>query len=131
MGVPDITVGASGLFVWDPTQDTYQVKDDFSWNKGRHSFKLGFNMTERRMFFIKQSVDKGRFTFDNIYARACPLGNTVCDQARTAAGLTSGRAWDSPIFCSGLPPGRISRSSPSRGTDTSATTADIFRTHGR
>jgi hypothetical protein len=26
------------------------------------------------MFFIKQSVDKGRFTFDNIYARACPLG---------------------------------------------------------
>ena len=90
VGVPDITVGASGLFVWDPTQDTYQVKDDFSWNKGRHSFKLGFNMTERRMFFIKQSVDKGRFTFDNIYARACPLGNTACDQARTAAGLTQG-----------------------------------------
>lgn len=88
--VPDFTLGASGLFVWDPTQDTYQIRDDFSWNKSKHSFKLGVNVTERRMFFIKQSIDKGRLTFDNIYTRACPLGNTVCEQARTAAGLEQG-----------------------------------------
>ena len=29
-------------------------------------------------------------TFDNIFSRACPLGNTVCDQARAAAGIPQG-----------------------------------------
>src|SRR5262245_43983055 len=29
--VPDFTIGSSGLFVWDPTQNTYALKDDFAW----------------------------------------------------------------------------------------------------
>jgi hypothetical protein len=90
LSVPDFALGASGLFVWDPTQNTYQVKDDFSWSKGRHSFKLGINITERRLYFINQSVDKGRMTFDRFYTRACALGNQACEQARMAAGVELG-----------------------------------------
>ena len=88
--VPDFAIGASGLFVWDPTQNIYALKDDFSLNKGKHSIKVGFNLNERRLYFQNQSVDKGRVTFDNIFSRACPLGNTVCEQARVAANIPQG-----------------------------------------
>jgi carboxypeptidase family protein len=88
--VPDLVVGASGLFVWDPTQNTYALKDDFSLTKGKHSIKVGFNLNERRLYFLNQSFDKGRLTFDNIFTRACPLGNTVCEQARVAASIPQG-----------------------------------------
>jgi hypothetical protein len=60
--VPDLAVGASGLFVWDPTQNTYALKDDFSLTRGKHSIKVGFNLNERRLYFLNQSFDKGRLT---------------------------------------------------------------------
>lgn len=90
VSVPDFSIGASGLFVWDPTQNTYGLKDDFGWTKGRHNFKFGVNINERRLYFINQSADKGRVTYDNIFTRACPLGNAACEQARTAAGAPQG-----------------------------------------
>ena len=90
VSVPDFTIGASGLFVWDPTQNTYALKDDFGWTKGKHNLKFGININERRLYFINQSVDKGRMTYDNIFSRACPLGNNVCEQARTASGIPQG-----------------------------------------
>lgn len=87
ISVPDISIGSSGLFVWDPTQHTYSLKDDLSWNAGKHTVKVGFNINERRLYFINQSSDKGRLTYDRIFSAACPLGNAGCDAARTAAGL--------------------------------------------
>jgi len=90
VSVPDFTIGASGLFVWDPTQNTYGLKNDLGWTRGKHSFKVGFNLNERRLFFLNQSVDKGRVTFDRFFTGACPLGNSVCEQARVAAGIEQG-----------------------------------------
>jgi hypothetical protein len=90
VSVPEFTIGGSGLFVWDPTQHTYAVKDDLGWSTGRHTVKVGFNSSERRLFFINQSADKGRLTYDRIFTAACPLGNTACNNARTAAGAPAG-----------------------------------------
>lgn len=90
ISVTDFAIGDSGLFVWDPTQNTYQAKDDLSFTMGTHSFKFGAHLTDRRLYYLIQSVDKGRFAFLNTYTAACPLGNTVCEEARMAAGLESG-----------------------------------------
>jgi hypothetical protein len=87
ISVPDLSVGQSGLFVWSPTQHTFALKDDLAWNVNNHTIKVGFNISERRMYFINQSVDKGRMVFDNIFTRACPLGNTACE---SGTGLPSG-----------------------------------------
>jgi hypothetical protein len=90
VSVPDFSIGGSGLFVWDPTQHTYSLKDDLAWSAGKHTVKVGFNINERRLYFINQSADKGRLTYDRIFSAACPLGNTACNNARTAAGLPAG-----------------------------------------
>lgn len=86
----EYAVGASGLFVWDPTQNTYQLKDDFSITRGNHSLKVGLHITERRLYFQNQSFDKGRFAFQPTFTRACPLGNATCEAARVEAGLPVG-----------------------------------------
>lgn len=88
LGLGDYAVGTSGLFVWDPTQNTYQVKDDFSLTRGKHSLKMGLHLTERRLYFLNQSTDKGRFGFAPTFTRPCPLGNTVCEEAATEARFT-------------------------------------------
>jgi len=90
LSATDFTIASSGLFVWDPTQNTYQAKDDFSFTRGRHSFKVGAHMTDRRLYYLIQSVDKGRFAFLETYTKPCPVGKTVCDQARTASGVPDG-----------------------------------------
>jgi Carboxypeptidase regulatory-like domain len=89
LGVTDFTVASSGLFVWDPTQNTYQAKDDYSFTIGRHSFKVGAHLTDRRLYYLIASSDKGRFNFLETYTRPCPQGpaTSVCNQARTAAGI--------------------------------------------
>ena len=76
--------------MWDPTQNTYQAKDDFSFTMGRHSFKVGAHLTDRRLYYSDPSTDKGRFAFQETYTKPCPVGRTVCDQARTAAGIPDG-----------------------------------------
>lgn len=86
----DFRIADSELFVWDPTQNTYQVKDDFSFTRGVHSFKFGAHITERRLYFQNQSSDKGSLFFENTFSRACPLGNSACEAARAAAGLPLG-----------------------------------------
>ena len=90
VSVPDFAVATSSDYLWDPTQNTYQIKDDFSITRGKHGFKFGAHITERRMYFLKEGSDKGSFGFDNIFTRACPIGNEVCEQARVAAGLDVG-----------------------------------------
>ncbi len=86
-GVTDFSVASSGLFFWDPTQNTYQGKDDFSFARGHHSFKTGFHYTDRRLYYKIQSSDKGRFSFLQTYTQPCPVGNATCNAAATAAGI--------------------------------------------
>ncbi|MPY90229.1 MAG: hypothetical protein GEU99_20180 [Luteitalea sp.] len=86
----ELAIGTSGLFTWAPVQNTYQLKDDVTWTKGKHNLKTGFQVTERRLFFPQQSNDKGRIVFENTFTRACPQGNEMCDDARQAAGLPVG-----------------------------------------
>ncbi len=86
-------MGASGLFVWDPTQNTYALKDDFSLNKGKHSIKFGFNLNERRLYFQNQSVDKGRVTFDNIFSPRLSAREHGLRAGARRRRCPSGRAW--------------------------------------
>ncbi|MPY88770.1 MAG: hypothetical protein GEU99_12680 [Luteitalea sp.] len=86
----DFAIGTSALFIWRPMQNTYQVKDDVTWIKGKHNFKTGFQITERRLSFPQESNDKGRMVFENSFTRACPQGNERCDDARQAAGIPVG-----------------------------------------
>ncbi|MPZ20620.1 MAG: hypothetical protein GEV06_22315 [Luteitalea sp.] len=86
----DFSVGTSALFNWRPVQNTYQLKDDVTWTKGKHAFKTGFQLTERRLFFPQQSSDKGRLAFENAFTRACPQGDARCEAAQQAAGLPTG-----------------------------------------
>ncbi|MPY90246.1 MAG: hypothetical protein GEU99_20270 [Luteitalea sp.] len=90
LGNQDFALGTSGANIWRPVQNTYQIKDDLTWTKGKHNFKTGFQVTERRLFFPKQGVDKGDVDFENVFTRACPQGNELCDDARQAAGLPVG-----------------------------------------
>ena len=58
---------------------------------GRHSFKVGAHLTDRRLYYLIASTDKGRFSFLETYTKPCPVGKQpVCDQARTAAGIPDG-----------------------------------------
>ena len=81
IGMPDIALGSSGSFVWDPTHHTYAVSDDLAWNRGKHTFKAGVNVSERRLLFVNQSNDKGSLNFNNIFSAACPQGNTLCESS--------------------------------------------------
>ncbi|MPZ17850.1 MAG: hypothetical protein GEV06_08070 [Luteitalea sp.] len=90
LGNQDFSLGTSATNIWRPVQNTYQVKDDVTWTKSKHTLKTGFQVTERRLFFPKQGVDKGDMNFENVFTRACPQGNDICDDARQAAGLPVG-----------------------------------------
>jgi hypothetical protein len=85
-GGPLIAVGAyfmgsSEPFMLNSTDDTYQVKDDYSLVKGRHQMKLGMEATERRDYYPSANDDKGFFSFANIWTASCPLGSPTCTSA--------------------------------------------------
>ena len=43
LGAPYGTTWSSSYFPWRNSFNDYQVRDDLSWNKGRHQFKFGFS----------------------------------------------------------------------------------------
>src|SRR5437867_9663751 len=88
--LPDVSTGFSGFASWDPIQNTYQIKDDISFTRGKHTFKTGVHVTEKRLFFLQQSADKGLLYFDRVLSAACPVGNAACNTARIAGGLDTG-----------------------------------------
>ncbi len=53
---------------------TFQFKDDFSWNKGKHSIKIGGEWRRLRYNQIGAVVPRGRFTFGGNYS-GVPLGD--------------------------------------------------------
>lgn len=82
-GGPNIQVsgyqmGSSLQYLFNSTDSTYQIKDDYSRVKGRHEFKVGAEVTQRRNYYIDVFNDKGYFNFLDYYSASCPLGNSVC-----------------------------------------------------
>ncbi len=53
---------------------TFQVKDDFSWTSGRHSFKFGGDTRRLRYNQVGAVVPRGRFNFSGQYT-----GNAIAD----------------------------------------------------
>ena len=69
VGLPSIAIsGFSGLgdsqqpFV-QRNNDVYQLTDDFSWLRGRHSFKFGLDLRSEHMFIAFINRPNGDFTF--------------------------------------------------------------------
>lgn len=83
-------MNASLAFYLEGTDNIYQVGDDLTVTRGRHNFKFGGQIIERRFYYATQSNDKGSFAFSPVYTAACPDGNAACTAARTAAGLPLG-----------------------------------------
>jgi hypothetical protein len=75
-GIP--TVNLSGLTSFgDPANGPYaswdtliQGSDNFSWNKGKHSFKFGGEFIRTRFNLTGNDVARGRFTFNGQYSSA-------------------------------------------------------------
>ncbi len=43
LGAPYNTTWSSSYFPWKNSYNGYEIRDDLSWNKGRHQFKFGFS----------------------------------------------------------------------------------------
>ena len=89
-GVPEFNLDNSERYLYDALQDTYQLKDDLTYIRGRHSMKFGMEITEDRQYINSVDIDLGNMTFGNTFTRACPGGNSACEAARAAAGLPTG-----------------------------------------
>jgi outer membrane receptor protein involved in Fe transport len=88
--VPEYNLDVSQRYLYDALQDTYQLKDDLSYVRGRHSMKFGMEITEDRQYINSVDIDLGNTGFENVFSRACPAGNEPCEAARAAAGLADG-----------------------------------------
>lgn len=85
-GGTGFSMNSSLSFILEGTDNIYQIGDDITHVRGRHNFKFGFQSIERRFRYANHANDKGSFNFSDVYTRACPLGNAVCEAARTATG---------------------------------------------
>ena len=83
-------MNSSLSFYLEGTDNIYQIGDDITQVRGRHSLKFGFQAIERRFYYNNQSNDKGSFTFTPAFTAACPAGSAACDMARQATGLDAG-----------------------------------------
>jgi hypothetical protein len=88
--VAGFNLGSATNYIFNAYSNNIQIKDDFGWVRGRHSFKFGFDGVNKRFIYYNPSGDKGSFSFSRFFTQACPPGNTRCEQARQAAGAPSG-----------------------------------------
>src|SRR5712692_1638023 len=88
--VAGFNLGVGTNYIFNAYSNNIQLKDDFSWVKGRHNLKLGVDAINKRFIYYNPSGDKGQFSFGKLFAQACPPGNTRCEQARVAAGVPQG-----------------------------------------
>lgn len=83
----------------DRVNEVYQVSDDFTWIRGRHSLKFGFDVRHEHMFIAFVNRPNGDFTFNGALT-----GNAIADFLlglpaqfrRTTANASqdgSGTAW--------------------------------------
>lgn len=88
--VAGFNLGVGTNYIFNAYSNNIQLKDDFSWVRGRHSFKFGVDAINKRFIYYNPSGDKGQFSFGKLFTQACPPGNTGCEQARVAAGAPQG-----------------------------------------
>lgn len=88
--VAGFDLGNPTNYIYNAYSNNVQLKDDFTWVKGRHSFKFGFDGINKRFIYYDPSGDKGQFTFSSFFTQACSPGNTICNQAAQAAGQPTG-----------------------------------------
>ena len=103
VGLPSIGIsGFPGL--GDPQQpfvqrnnDVYQLTDDFSWLRGKHSMKFGLDVRQEHMFIAFINRPNGDFTFSGAIT-----GNPLADfllgypaqfRATTQQGIQDGTGW--------------------------------------
>ncbi len=88
--VPGYDLGNATNYIYNAYSNNVQVKDDFGWVRGKHSFKFGFDGINKRFIYYDPSGDKGSFSFSKFFTQSCPPGNNTCDAARQAAGSPVG-----------------------------------------
>jgi hypothetical protein len=89
---PAGTFGASQAGTQSPHQTTYEIRDDFSWTRGRHDIRLGGSWNYQPATGIKGDFRHNRFLF----------ANNDYDPATNTIGPTNTvlnyRSWMSPRF---------------------------------
>jgi hypothetical protein len=75
----------SNNFILNAVENVFQLGDDMAYVRGRHSFKFGAQLFERRFYYDRYSNDKGFFNFGPNFTRACPRGNSACEAALAGA----------------------------------------------
>jgi hypothetical protein len=88
--VPGYSMDTATSYINHARENNYQFKDDVTISSGRHSFKFGAEIRERRFHYSNNQFDQGQFFFQNVWSAPCPGGNTVCTAAMRAAGITGG-----------------------------------------
>lgn len=88
--VAGFNLGVGTNYIFNAYSNNIQLKDDFSWVRGRHNFKFGVDAINKRFIYYNPSGDKGQFSFSRFFTQACPPGNARCEQARTAGGFQQG-----------------------------------------
>lgn len=65
LGAPYGVTWSSSYFPWKNSYMGYQVRDDLSWNKGRHAFKFGFSILRAVKNQQLQANTQGTAVFNN------------------------------------------------------------------
>lgn len=108
VGLPSISItGFPSL--GDPQQpfvqrnnDVYQFTDDFSWLRGRHSFKFGVDVRQEHMFIAFINRPNGDFVFQTATNGRIISGNALADfllgypgqfRATLQQGVQDGKGW--------------------------------------
>jgi hypothetical protein len=60
------TIGGASNFPQGRIQNSYQLSDTLSWQKGRHSVKFGLDVRQIRLFNIAAFDSKGTYTFNSL-----------------------------------------------------------------
>ncbi|MBM3740444.1 MAG: hypothetical protein FJW39_32230 [Acidobacteria bacterium] len=74
----------------DATENLYQLGQDATHVRGRHSLKFGGQLINRRLYYPRDPNNKGQFTFTRRYSNACPAGRADCTAALRATGRDDG-----------------------------------------
>ena len=97
-GMPNIMIagysplGNQDWFPENLKENNYQLKDSFTWNHGRHSFKAGGDLIWRQHGFFQTQNPHGDFTFDQQFTQN--LNNTTADPGSALATFLIGN----PIY---------------------------------
>lgn len=82
----------SNNFILNGTENVFQIGNDLSYIRGRHTMKFGGQWLGRRFYYDRYSNDKGFFNFGPNFTRACPRGNAACEAA-LGGGQMGGNAF--------------------------------------